>query len=81
MQMANVEIGRRVVVLIVKYDIIPEIAKKRNVTWFAHVMRANETLANTILQGNVEREIARIRPTRQSLNERGSSAVKCRTRN
>ena len=39
-----------------KYDTLLEVAKRRNVRWFGHVVRAKGIMANTILQDNVEGE-------------------------
>ena len=39
-----------------KQEHLLTIVKKRNVQWFGHVIRWNESFANTILQGWVKKE-------------------------
>ena len=42
--------------VLIKYDMLLEIVKKRKIRWFGHVVTAKETRANTVMQGKVERK-------------------------
>ena len=50
----DVEMHKSVEEHIGKYETLLEIVKRRKGRWFGHVVRANGTLAITILQGKVE---------------------------
>ena len=52
-----------------RHDSLLSVAKKRKLRWFGHVVRAEATLANTILQGTVEGTRKRGRPKRVWMDE------------
>ena len=65
----DAEIHRRVEEQIGPFSTLLQMVKKRKLMWFGHVMRAKGTLANTIPQGKVEGQRARVNPARQWLDD------------